>query len=89
MENRDERFIAPEAAVKSAEKKLRNAEIDVLDIQNKIKNGEESFFNNLAEKSEKYKSQTGAELHRNEDKAPRKIKFSFRGSPANKSQAQK
>ena len=75
MENRDERFIALEAAVKSAEKKLRNAEIDVLDIQNKIKNGEESFFNNLAEKSEKYKSQTGAELHRNEDKATGKITY--------------
>lgn len=77
MEQRDERLTALEAAVKSAESKLKNAEIDVMAIQNKLKSNEDSFMEQLAEKSERYKSQTGAELHRNEDKATGKITYDF------------
>ncbi|MDE5771937.1 MAG: hypothetical protein K2I06_09995 [Ruminococcus sp.] len=77
MDKRDERLTALEAAVKSAESKLKNAEIDVLEIQNKLKSNEDSFLQRLADKSEGYKSQTGAELRRNEDMATGRVTYEF------------
>lgn len=75
--SRNERLTALEAAVKSAESKLKSAEIDVLSIQNKLKSNEESFLQKLADKSEGYKSQTGAELRRNEDMATGRVTYEF------------
>lgn len=51
MEQRDERLTALEAAVKSAESKLKNAEIDVMAIQNKLKSNEDSFIQQISDKS--------------------------------------
>lgn len=75
--SRDERITALEAAVKSAESKLKSSETSLAEIEKKLKSNEDSFMEQLAEKSERYKSQTGAELHRNEDKATGKITYDF------------
>lgn len=77
MEQRDERLIALETDVKSAESKLKSSETSLADIEKKLKSNEDSFMEQLAERSEKYKSQTGAELQRNEDKATGKVTYDF------------
>lgn len=77
MEERDEQLTALEAAVKSAESKLKSVEMSVSDIEGKLKSNEDNFSNMIADKSEKYKSQTGAELVRNEDKATGKVTYDF------------
>lgn len=77
MEQRDERLIALETDVKSAESKLKSSETSLADIEKKLKSNEDSFMEQLAKRSEKYKSQTGAELQRNEDKATGKVTYDF------------
>lgn len=86
MEQRDERLTALEAAVKSAESKLKSSETSLADIEKKLKSNEDSFMEQLAEKSGKYKRQTGAELVRTEDKATGKVSYDFVREAADKEQ---
>lgn len=75
--SRDERLTALEAAVKSAESKLKSAEISAEEIGKKLKSSEDVFFKQLAEKSESYKKQTGAELVRKTDENTGKVTYDF------------
>lgn len=75
--SRDERLTALEAAVKSAESKLKSAEISAEEIGKKLKSSEDSFSEQLAEKSESYKKQTGAELVRKSDENTGKVTYDF------------
>lgn len=72
----DEQLEALEAEVRSAAAKLKNAEISVKDIEDKLKTNEEAFRKKLSDKQEAYKEQTGADLNRNEDVNGR-VSYSF------------
>lgn len=73
MSSRDEQL---EAAVKSAESKLKTAEMSVDDIDRKIKSVDEAFEQKLAEKAIGYKEQTGADFSREVDVNGR-VSYSF------------
>lgn len=76
-DKRDEQLIALESSLQNAERKLKQAENTVNDLQNRLKSNEESFLSKLESKSEKYKNQTGAELERYVDKVTGKANYSF------------
>lgn len=76
-DKRDEQLIALESSLQEAERKLREAENTVNDIQSRLKSNEESFLSKLESKSEKYKNQTGAELERTIDKATGSVNYTF------------
>ena len=67
MSSRDEQLEALEAAVKSAESKLKTAKMSVDDIDRKIKSVDEAFEQKLAEKALGYKEQTGVDFSREVD----------------------
>lgn len=76
MSSRDEQLEALEAAVKSAESKLKTAKMSVDDIDRKIKSVDEAFEQKLAEKAIGYKEQTGADFSREVDVNGR-VSYSF------------
>lgn len=76
MSSRDEQLEALEAAVKSAESKLKTAKMSVDDIDRKIKSVDEAFEQKLAEKALGYKEQTGVDFSREVDVNGR-VSYSF------------
>lgn len=76
MSSRDEQLEALEAAVKSAESKLKAAKMSVDDIDRKIKSVDEAFEQKLAEKALGYKEQTGVDFSREVDVNGR-VSYSF------------
>lgn len=76
MSSRDEQLEALEAAVKSAESKLKTAKMSVDDIDRKIKSVDEAFEQKLAEKAIGYKEQTGVDFSREVDVNGR-VSYSF------------
>ena len=86
MSSRDEQLEALKAAVKSAENKLRNAEISVSQVEEKLKTDEENFMQEFTDKSTGYKLQTGSEFQRNIDEATGRAKYEFTRSATAKEQ---
>lgn len=64
MSNRDEQLEALKNAVKTAESKLKSAEMTAKDIEGKIKSADETFEQKLADKAAGYKEQTGVDFSR-------------------------
>lgn len=77
MIQRDEQLAALEAAVKSAESKLKSADMQADEIGKKLKSNEEAFMQLISERSERYEAQNGTKLVRDVDKATENVTYNF------------